>query len=124
MNKTHSIIVHLFVLLISFNSIKSGVMLGFYLADTKSFVELFCVNQDKPEMECNGKCELSKLAQQNPSKEKPTYLDFLQKEVVVYFSAPSKHYFKPKSFQPLISGVYQNNYQFLFAPEITHPPAV
>jgi len=124
MNKSHSIFVYLFVLLISFNSIKSGVMLGFYLADTQSFVELFCVNQDKPEMECNGKCELSKLAEQSLSKEKPTYLDFLQKEVVVYFSAPSNYYFKPKSFQPLISEVYQNNYQFLFAQEITHPPAV
>ncbi len=99
-------------------------MLSFYLADTQSFVELFCVNQDKPEMECNGKCELSKLAQQNPSNEKPTYLDFLQKEVAVYYKAISKHTFKPKSFQPLISGVYQNNYQFLFAQEITHPPAV
>jgi hypothetical protein len=99
-------------------------MLSFYLADTQSFVELFCVNQDKPEMECNGKCELSKLAQQNPSNEKPTYLDFLQKEVAVYYKAISKHTYKPKSFQPLISGVYQNNYQFLFAQEITHPPAV
>jgi len=124
MHKSHFIIIHLFVLLISFNSIKSGVMLGFYLADTQSFVELFCVNQDKPEMECNGKCELSKLAQQNPSNEKPNYLDFLQKEVVVYFSAPLKYNFKHKSFQTLISEVYQNNYQFLFAQEISHPPAV
>jgi len=99
-------------------------MLSFYLADTQSFVELFCVNQDKPEMECNGKCELSKLAEQSPSKQKPSYLDFLQKEVVLYWTAISKQHFKPKLFQPLISGVYQNNYQFLFAQEITHPPAV
>ncbi len=112
------------MLLISFNSIKSGVMLSFYLADTQSFVELFCVNQDKPEMECNGKCELSKLAEQSPSSEKPSHLDFLQKEVVLYWTAISKQHFKPKFFQPLISGVYQNNYQFLFAQEITHPPAV
>lgn len=124
MQKSNFIIIHFFVLLISFNSIKSGVIIGFYLADTPSFVELFCVNQDKPEMKCNGKCELSKLAQQNSSNEKPTYLDFLQKEVVVYFSAPSKHTFKTKTFQSLISGVYQNNYQFLFVQEISHPPAV
>lgn len=99
-------------------------MLSFYLADTQSFVELFCVNQDKPEMECNGKCELSKLAQQNNSKEKPTHLDFLQKEVVLYFTVISKQHFKPKSLQSLISVGVQNNYQFLFAQEITHPPAV
>lgn len=112
------------VLLISFNSIKSGVMLSFYIADTQSFVELFCVNQDKPEMECNGKCELSKLTQQNPFNEKPNYLDFLQYDVVVYFTPISQHNFKPKNFHILIFGVYQNNYQFLYAQEISHPPAV
>lgn len=124
MQKFNFIIIHFFVLLISFNSIKSGVMIGFYLADTQSFVELFCVNQDKPEMKCNGKCELSKLAKQNPSNEKPSYLDFLQKEIVVYYSSIEQHKFKPKPSQSLISGVYQNNYQFLFAQEISHPPAV
>lgn len=99
-------------------------MLSFYLADTQNFVELFCVNQDKPEMECNGKCELSKLAKQNPSSEKPSHLNFLQKELVLYWTTLSKHLFKTTSFEPLISGVYQNHYHFLFIQEITHPPAV
>lgn len=89
-------------------------MLSFYMVDTKNFVELFCVNQDKPDLECDGKCELSKLAESNPSNEKPSYLDFLQKEVILYWTeTPSvkSKVFKQYSF---IDSEYLNNYHFVF----------
>ena len=31
-----------------------------YLIDVQTYTELYCENTDKPEMECNGKCHLSK----------------------------------------------------------------
>jgi len=124
MNQYRPILIYFFVLVMSFNSIKSGVMLSFYLADTKSFVELFCVNKDKPEMKCEGKCELSKLAEQYPSNEKPTHLDFLQKEVLLYWSDLPDSRLKPKTFALETFDFYQNNYTYLFLKEISYPPAV
>jgi|TARA_R100000789_G_scaffold82183_1_gene77502 hypothetical protein len=124
MKNHHSIVVSLFVLLISFNSIKSGIMISFYMVDTKNFVELFCVNKEKPELECNGKCELSKLAESDTSKEKPSYLDILQKEIVLFYSASYSPQPKILAQNSLVDNEYLNNYRFLFTSEFILPPIV
>ncbi|MDX1720259.1 MAG: hypothetical protein R3353_08865 [Salegentibacter mishustinae] len=124
MKNHHSIVVSLFVLLISFNSIKSGIMISFYMVDTKNFVELFCVNKEKPELECNGKCELSKLAESDTSKEKPSYLDILQKEIVLFYSASYSPQPKILAQNSLVDNEYLNNYRFLFTSELILPPIV
>jgi hypothetical protein len=33
-----------------------------YHFNNKVFTESYCINKDKPELKCNGKCELAKLA--------------------------------------------------------------
>ncbi|UBZ05669.1 hypothetical protein LDL76_09835 [Salegentibacter mishustinae] len=124
MKNHHSIVVSLFVLLISFNSIKSGIMISFYMVDTKNFVELFCVNKEKPELECNGKCELSKLAESDTSKENPSYLDILQKEIVLFYSASYSPQPKILAQNSLVDNEYLNNYRFLFTSEFILPPIV
>ncbi|WP_146256355.1 hypothetical protein [Salegentibacter mishustinae] len=124
MKNHHSIVVSLFVLLISFNSIKSGIMISFYMVDTKNFVELFCVNKEKPELECNGKCELSKLAESDTSKEKPSYLDILQKEIALFYSASYSPQPKILAQNSLVDNEYLNNYRFLFTSEFILPPIV
>ena len=124
MKNHQSIVVSLFVLLISFNSIKSGIMISFYMVDTKNFVELFCVNKEKPELECNGKCELSKLAESDTSKEKPSYLDILQKEIALFYSASYSPQPKILAQNSLVDNEYLNNYRFLFTSEFILPPIV
>jgi len=44
------------------------LVISYYLAFTDSFVENYCVNKDKPELQCDGKCELSKLLDRNSSE--------------------------------------------------------
>lgn len=99
-------------------------MISFYMADTKSFVELFCVNKEKPELHCNGKCELSKLAESDTSKEKPSYLDILQKEIILFYSAAYST--APKNIEQvsLVNNAYLNNYHFLFVEDFIDPPIV
>lgn len=123
MKDQHSIVVLLFVSLISFNSIKSAIMISFYMVDTRNFVELFCVNKEKPELECNGKCELSKLAESD-TREKPTYLDVLQKEIVLFYSDSCSPQPKKLAQNALVANEYLNNYRFLFTSEFILPPIV
>lgn len=33
--------------------------IGYYLANQEEIIALFCVNKEKPELKCNGKCHLS-----------------------------------------------------------------
>lgn len=124
MDKLKFIYVFFFIFLISFNCVKSGFMLSFYLVDTEDFVELFCVNQDQPELKCDGKCELSKLAQQNPTSDKPTHLDFLQKEVILFYSEIISINFEELDLKAKIDNSYVNLYQYISVVKLDYPPIV
>ena len=99
-------------------------MISFYLVDNSSFTELFCVNQDKPEMECNGKCELSKLNKDSTTDEKPTQLDFLQRQVVLFFNPMQNLDVLRFSEEKKTAMAYLNNYKYQHLPRITHPPSL
>lgn len=98
-------------------------MISFYLVDNSSFTELFCVNKDKPEMECNGKCELAKLNEDSTADQKPSHLDFLQRQVVLFLNPIKNLAIFHFSEGPALVITYLNNYKFQFLPRITHPPS-
>jgi hypothetical protein len=123
MGKRSTFIILLFTVVMLFNSIKSGFMISFYLVDNSSFTELFCVNIDKPEMECNGKCEISKLSQDSTTKEKPTHLDFLQRQVVLFFNPMQQLEVFQFSEEENTLITYLNNYTYQYLPKSFHPPS-
>ena len=122
MSKDRIIIVWTFVFVLLFSSMRAGFMLGFYVIDSESFIELFCVNKEKPELHCDGKCELSKLAPQDDANpDRPSYLDIFHRELVFYstdFGLTLK--FFPSKTQHQYA--YQSSYLFLFSPTHDHPP--
>ena len=110
----------IFVLL--FSIMRNALMLSLYLVDTEDFVELFCENKEMPELECNGKCELSKMANQDDQKpERTSLIDNLQNEWVYYATAFESSIFNlKKEINPAFE--YQNHYLYLYSQPITHPP--
>ena len=124
MGKRSTFIILLFTVVMLFNSIKSGFMISFYLVDNSSFTELFCVNKDKPEMECNGKCEISKLSKDSTTKEKPTHLDFLQRQVVLFFNPMQQLEVFQFSEEENTLITYLNNYTYQYLPKSFHPPSL
>ena len=124
MERRSTFIILLFTLVMLFNSIKSGFMISFYLVNNSSFTELFCVNTDKPEMECNGKCEISKLSQDSTTKEKPTHLDFLQRQVVLFFNPMQQLEVFQFSEEENTLITYLNNYTYQYLPKSFHPPSL
>ncbi|SKB67963.1 hypothetical protein SAMN05660776_2513 [Salegentibacter holothuriorum] len=123
MEKRSTFIILLFTVVMLFNSIKSGFMISFYLVDNPSFTELFCVNKDKPEMECNGKCEISKLSKDSTTKEKPTHLDFLQRQVILFFNPMQSLEVFQFSEEKETVIAYLNNYTYQYLPKSFHPPS-
>jgi hypothetical protein len=124
MERRSTFIILLFTLVMLFNSIKSGFMISFYLVNNSSFTELFCVNTDKPEMECNGKCEISKLSKDSTTKEKPTHLDFLQRQVVLFFNPMQQLEVFQFSEEEKTPVAYLNNYTYQYLPKSFHPPSL
>jgi hypothetical protein len=75
-------------LIISFFTLKSGLVMSYYIIFTDSFIENYCVNKDKPELKCDGKCFLSELLEknstENESQEKMMLIS--SSELVFYFN--------------------------------------
>lgn len=62
-----------------------NILSGLYTVDKTVFVELFCVNKDKPEMNCEGSCMLEKIEKQKKhDSEKPNQTNFAQFQLYYY----------------------------------------
>lgn len=59
------------ILLLS-NSLKVSVVYGWYTINVESFIEQLCENKDKPQLQCNGKCYLSKMTEDTSSEKEQT----------------------------------------------------
>ena len=96
---------------------------AYYELDPIGFIENLCENQDQPELRCNGKCHLKKVAQSQDNKRNTpeSIVDF--KELILYpspdtkFILPKRDYYKKPH---LIA--YQNLYSFINTYDCFHPP--
>lgn len=72
------------ILLLS-NSLKVSVVYGWYALDVASFIEQLCENKDKPQLQCNGKCYLSKMSA-DTSSDKEQKIPVLEWEQMVFYN--------------------------------------
>ena len=94
-----------------------------YVINQDYIAEFLCINQDKPELECNGKCYLmQRLSEENKQKKENLpkialeeypigfiNLFAITKTVVGYLNTTTnKHYY--------------NNYSFIHSDNCFHPP--
>ncbi|MDD3771200.1 MAG: hypothetical protein PHC38_00930 [Weeksellaceae bacterium] len=113
----------IFILL--FGILKNSMLLGFYLLDNSNFTEIFCENKEKPELHCNGKCELSKLAKESENQNKHSLIQITQDELIIYFNSDFKTDFPLDSSEKIVHQFfYLNHYSYDFSQLINHPPAL
>ena len=108
--------------LILFNSMQVSLTFAYYKIDPIGFIEKLCENIDKPELECNGKCQLKKVAETNSSDNKnvPNIIDF--KEILLYKES-TNNYILVKDLEKIYQNYnYQNFYEFLKFSDCFHPP--
>lgn len=51
------------VTLILFNGLRVSMTYAYFELDPVGFIEKLCENRDKPELQCNGKCQLIKVSE-------------------------------------------------------------
>ncbi len=66
---------HILSLLIFAASFQSSLLLLDYEVNRR-FYELHCINQDRPQLECHGKCELTKESEKGSSLFKSVQIGF------------------------------------------------
>ena len=120
------VITSLLMVLIVFNSIRVSLTYAYYKLDPIGFVENLCENKDKPQLQCNGKCQLMRVAEsQNSDQNTPeSIIDF--KELILYPSPNTS--FQLTQYIPIrrqyFSSHYLNLYTFNNTSDCFHPPRV
>lgn len=125
MKRIRLIFTWFFIALLLFTNLRVNLMYGLYSVDKELFIDLFCVNKDNPEMECDGTCMLDKLASHthDDHNDMPPVHHIFQVELNFYvidlnfelipFTESVWHHYK-----------YLNSYTFLSSENIEHPPLV
>ena len=110
-------------LLMLFNTLYVSLTYAYYYLDRSDFIAQFCVNKDKPEMHCNGKCHLKKVVKQetNTDQQAPSKKVTL-KEVLLYFEKPKTCILSPFVEKNDKLPNYTNLYRYIKITDFYHPP--
>lgn len=106
----------------------NGMMYSVIQADfhlnRKEITALFCINQDRPELECNGKCELDRRLDQAQDKDE-NHQEFTFEGLLLTYSMPVAAFnIKPvwTSVDPIFGDLDENQNRLLNAYDFFHPP--
>ena len=112
-------------LLLLYNSTRVTLTYTYYTFDPIGFIEALCENQDKPELKCNGKCQLKKVAtsQKKDNNTPENILDF--KELILFSEGIKTLIFNPFGYHKKRNHIsYLNLYAFRKSNDCFHPPTV
>ncbi|TLP71891.1 hypothetical protein [Maribacter sp. ACAM166] len=105
------------------SSFKIAGTLGYYALFTEDFVERFCENKTMPELQCNGKCTLSKmLLQESKEEKKPINIDWVKNETVFFIDQIVVIAFEEITLDYSDNYNYSNLYNYSFLSPTLHPP--
>jgi len=60
------------LILITVTSLQQLSILSMYWLTQDYIIKKFCINKDKPELQCNGKCHMKDMVAENSEKESKT----------------------------------------------------
>lgn len=106
------------------NTIKATFNYAYYYIDKEGFIELLCTNKDKPEMQCNGKCHLKKVAENSSNNEKAPEKAVHFDDLILFMMHKSDNEITSKGIKDQPIYLYQNLYSFHNWYNIDHPPQV
>ncbi|WP_152971428.1 hypothetical protein [Lacinutrix algicola] len=112
-------------ILILFNSTRVSLTYAYYKLDPVGFIEALCVNKDKPELQCNGKCHLNKVLKSHDKDQDipENVVDF--KELLLYTITLEKIVFKQiNDLKKQNTSIYKNLYSYNSINDCFHPPQV
>ena len=112
-----------FVLLYVLAMTRPIIPLASFVVNQDYIAEFFCINQDKPELECNGKCYLMQKLEEQNEKKRQNLPPIAMEEYPIGFV----EFMGLEFSKTLISFVnntfsYRDNYRFIFSKDNDHPP--
>jgi len=113
----------IFTILIIINSVRVSLTYLYYELDPIGFIEVLCENQDKPELQCNGKCHLKKVAESQDENRKTSESITNFKELILYTGTTLVYEFGTNMDEKKQNPIdYKNLYSFIETNDCFHPP--
>lgn len=96
-----------------------------YELNVEEITELFCINTDKPEMNCHGTCHLKKQIISN-EKQNPVESNQLLYigEIELFSNHQEEQSFENSTQKQIGNVMIHNHYSFLTENSLFHPPRV
>ena len=98
-------------------------IIGWYQLNTQSITEKYCVNKDKPQLHCNGKCHLKKQLDKTENGDAKNK-DNNKKIEWTVFILPENNYSHPQSLFIEKTETFnrQTDYSYKFLHSVFRPP--
>lgn len=112
-------------ILILLNGMSYSLIQLDFRINREEIAELFCVNQDKPELSCNGQCELSRRLETAHDQEE-SKKTFVQEEIMLVYILPGQPYTPERDwyqFNSMFGVLDELDLIFTTANEFFHPPS-
>ncbi|WP_238857937.1 hypothetical protein [Poritiphilus flavus] len=94
-----------------------------YIVNQDYIAEFFCINQDKPELDCNGKCYLMQmLNEQNEEKQRNLPSILMEEYPIGFVVLLDVHAKANQFFKRSTPDFYLKNYHYLYSYQDFHPP--
>lgn len=117
------------ILLLTVLSLRPAYFVGnvvYYETHLSEIIEKYCVNKDKPELQCNGQCHLAKeISTVDTSKDVKAIVDVSAAFFPVYFQTLDQtkiSYFPTEEITTYFN--YDFTYSYLLSNKIYKPPMV
>ncbi|WP_422107637.1 hypothetical protein [Winogradskyella sp.] len=98
-------------------------VIEFYL--NQDFIaEFLCINKDKPKLQCNGKCQLSKMIEDaNTETDKVPTIDLREYPIALIDRGRAETVTR-KQFSKRDLPLYASHYKYLYKSSLLKPPRV
>jgi len=94
-----------------------------YLINQNYIAEFLCINKDKPELECNGKCYLAKQLKEASAKKEKNLPAIAMEEYPIGIMTFTV-FETTQTSEPITKGNFQynNHYKYSYQNLVFHPP--
>lgn len=94
-----------------------------YVINKDYIAEFLCINQDKAELQCNGKCYLmQRLTEQNNEKKENLPKIAMEEYPIGFVKLLSVNTSTEQMHSNTSYNYYQNQYSFIYSDTCFHPP--
>jgi len=108
-----------------FMLVKPAIPFIEYLARKEFIIENFCINRNKKEMKCDGKCHLKEQVRKEASQssdDKAPFQPKKERRELTDYLIGQKLTARTILFRTLLKAMYSMDYSFQFIQSIFHPP--